>query len=217
MNNKGSLIVNSILGLAIIILFVLQFSGETKSNVTDIVAEEEKVEPRHPLMIKNRPADSNMVGLTIGYVNSDTVTANYLFSKQLNADLMAKQSSAENKLRKEAEKLQADAQKFQQGAPIMGSEELERTQAELMQRQEELQMLEYELSQKLQDKGYKANYDYIMATDKYLQKIGKELGYDYIFGYRTGDLVMYANPDFDITKQVIELLNNEYRADKMAD
>ena len=130
---------------------------------------------------------------------------------------MAKQSSAENKLRKEAEKLQADAQKFQQGAPIMGREELERTQAELMQRQEELQMMEYELSQKLQDKGYKANYDYIMATDKYLQKIGKELGYDYIFGYRTGDLVMYANPDFDITKQVIELLNNEYRADKMAD
>lgn len=215
MNNKGLLIVNSILGLAIIILFVLQFSGDTKSNVTATVAEEEKVEPAS--VVTKHLTDSNRVGLTIGYVNSDTVTANYLFSKQLNADLMAKQSSAENKLRKEAEKLQADAQKFQQGAPIMGSEELERTQAELMQRQEDLQMLEYELSQKLQDKGYKANYDYIMATDKYLQKIGKELGYDYIFGYRTGDLVMYANPDFDITKQVIELLNNEYRADSMAD
>jgi len=214
MKNKGSLIVNSILGLAIIILFVLQFSGDTKSNVTNTI-EEDKVETAS--VVKKHTADSNRVGLTIGYVNSDTVTVNYLFSKQLNADLMAKQSSAENKLRKEAEKLQADAQKFQQGAPIMGREELERTQAELMQRQEELQMMEYELSQKLQDKGYKANYDYIMATDKYLQKIGKELGYDYIFGYRTGDLVMYANPDFDITKQVIELLNNEYRADKMAD
>jgi outer membrane protein len=214
MNNKGSLIVNSILGLAIIILFVLHFSGDTKSNVADTTVEE-NVEPA--AVVKKNPVDSNMVGLTIGYVNSDTVTVNYLFSKQLNADLMAKQSSAENKLRKEAEKLQADAQKFQQGAPIMGREELERTQAALMQRQEELQVMEYELSQKLQDKGYKANYDYIMATDKYLQKIGKELGYDYIFGYRTGDLVMYANPEFDITKQVIELLNNEYRADKMAD
>jgi outer membrane protein len=160
---------------------------------------------------------SSLPGLKIRYVNSDTVTANYLFSKQLNADLMAKQASAENQLRKVSAKLQADAEKFQQAAPIMGREELERTQAELMKRQEELQMMEYELSQKLQDKGYKANYDYIMATDKYLQKIGKELGYDYIFGYRTGDLVMYANPDFDITKQVVELLNNEYRADKMAD
>jgi len=99
----------------------------------------------------------------------------------------------------------------------MGREELERTQAELMKRQEELQMMEYEMSQKLQDKGYQANYDYIMATDRYLQKIGKELGYDYIFGYRTGDLVMYANPKYDITSQVIESLNREYNADKMAD
>lgn len=206
---------NGVLGVAIIVLFVLHFSGDSKSNVTDIPVVEEKDEPAP--VVKKHLIDTNRVGLTIGYVNSDTVTANYLFSKQLNADLMAKQSSAENKLRKEAEKLQADAEKFQQGAPIMGREELERTQAELMKRQEELQMMEYELSQKLQDKGYKANYDYIMATDKYLQKIGKELGYDYIFGYRTGDLVMYANPDFDITKQVIELLNNEYRADKMAD
>ena len=215
MNNKGSLIVNSILGVAIIILFVLHFSRDTKSNVTDTLVVEEKVQ--HAALANKHPADSNMVGLTIGYVNSDTVTANYLFSKQLNADLMAKQSSAENKLRKEAEKLQADAQKFQQAAPIMGREELERTQAELMKRQEDLQAMEYELSQKLQDKGYKANYDYIMTTDKYLQKIGKDLGYDYIFGYRTGDLVMYANPEFDITKHVIELLNNEYNAAKMAD
>ena len=169
MNNKGSLIINGVLAVAIIILFVLQFSDSPNSNVSDIAVVEEKEEAGS--LVSKHLTDTNRIGLTIGYVNSDTVTANYLFSKQLNADLMAKQSSAENKLRKEAEKLQADAEKFQQGAPIMGREELERTQAELMQRQEELQMMEYELSQKLQDKGYKANYDYIMATDKYLQKI----------------------------------------------
>lgn len=213
MKNTVSLIINSIFGVAIIILFVLQFSGSNVSIDQPVILEKEPLE----LVIDHTPNMSSLPGLKIRYVNSDTVTANYLFSKQLNADLMAKQASAENQLRKVSAKLQADAEKFQQAAPIMGREELERTQAELMKRQEELQMMEYELSQKLQDKGYKANYDYIMATDKYLQKIGKELGYDYIFGYRTGDLVMYANPDFDITKQVVELLNNEYRADKMAD
>lgn len=214
MNNKGSLIINGVLGVAIIILFVLQFSGNGNAKVTDTDVTEKKP---NEVEISEVKAPMDFSGLKIGYVNSDTVAVNYLFSKQLNADLMAKQASAENKLRKEAEKLQADAQKFQQGAPIMGREELERTQAELMQRQEQLQMMEYELSQKLQDKGYKANYDYVMGTDKYLQKIGKELGYDYIFGYRTGDLVMYANPEYDITRQVIELLNREYNADKMAD
>lgn len=213
MNNKGSLIINSVLGVAVIILFVLHFSGGNNTSDEKVITEKDPIVKE----IDKIPNVSDMTGLNIGYVNSDTVTANYLFSKQLNADLMAKQSSAENKLRKEAEKLQADAQKFQQGAPIMGREELERTQAELMQRQEELQKMEYDLSQRLQEKGYKANYDYVMTTDKYLQKIGKELGYDYIFGYRTGDLVMYANPEFDITRHVIEMLNKEYNADKMAD
>ena len=215
MKNRVSLIINSILAVAIIILFVLQFSGR-KNSIDEKVIDIPVTDKKEQVYRAAIPNISDSAGLKIGYVNSDTVTANYLFSKQLNADLMAKQSSAENQLRKVSKKLQEDAQKFQQAAPIMGREELERTQAELMKRQEDLQLMEYELSQKLQDKGYKSNYDYIMTTDKYLQKIGKDLGYDYIFGYRTGDLVMYANPDFDITKYVIELLNNEYQADEMA-
>ena len=44
MNNKGSLIVNRVLGVAIIILFVLQFSGATQSNVKDVLVVEEKEE-----------------------------------------------------------------------------------------------------------------------------------------------------------------------------
>lgn len=213
MNNKGSLIFNSVLGVAVIILFVLQFSGgEAKVS-------EEATEDTETTSIEIETTDevpTDFAGLKIGYVNSDTVTAKYEFSKQLSKELMAKQTSAENRLRREAEKLQKDAEKFQQGAPIMGPEELERTQAELMQRQQQLQQMEYELSQNLQNKGYKAQNDYVMQTDSYLQQIGKDLGYDYIFGYRTGDLVMYANPKYDITSQVIELLNTQYNADKKA-
>ena len=211
MNNKGLLITNVILGIAVVLLFILQFSGGKKT------VEQVPTEVLEPEETSTTTKDVVSFGnLKIGYVNSDTVTVNYDFSKQLSKELMAKQASAEKKLRREAEKFQKDAEKFQQGAPIMGQEELERTQAELMQRQQELQQMEMELSQKLQDKGYKANYDYVMATDKYLQKIGKELGYDYIFGYRTGDLVMYANPKYDITDQVIELLNKEYNSEKEA-
>ena len=40
-----------------------------ESNVTDT---EEKDEPGHSLVINKHPADSNRVGLIIGYVNSDT-------------------------------------------------------------------------------------------------------------------------------------------------
>jgi outer membrane protein len=43
-----------------------------------------------------------------------------------------------------------------------------------------------------------------------MQAIGKELGYDYVLSYRVGGPMLFANPKFDITKQVIELLNKEY-------
>lgn len=210
MNNKGSLIINGVLGVAIIILFVLQLSGSENT-----VEESKTIEPEDKtaeIAVVNDNVPTDFSGLKIAYVNSDSVTARYEYSKQLSKELMAKQTSAENKLRREAEKLQKDAEKFQQAAPIMGPEELERKQGELMQRQQQLQQMEYELSQKLQSKGYEANYEYVMSTDKYLQEIGRELGYDYIFGYRTGDLVMYANPKFDITGQVVEMLNAQYNA-----
>ena len=212
MSNKGGLIINGVLGVAVIILFVMQFSGGEKPIEKSETEKKEAINEKD--VVANQTPDFG--GLKIGYVNSDTVTVNYEYSKQLSKDLMSKQASAENKLRKEAEKFQKDYEAFQQGAPIMGQSELERKQAELMQRQQELQQMEYDMSQKLQDKGFTAQREYIEETDKYMQKIGKELGYDYVFGYRTGDLLMYANPKFDITRQVIELLNEAYKADKQA-
>ena len=44
MNNKGSLIINGVLAVAIIILFMLQFSDSPNSNVSDIAVVEEKEE-----------------------------------------------------------------------------------------------------------------------------------------------------------------------------
>jgi len=206
MNSKTNLYFNIALSVAIIFLFILHFS----SNNTDEIVKDDKPEKENfsELPIPNKVISNS--NLKIAFVNSDTVAANYLFSKQLNADFMAKQSSAENKLRKVAEKLQVDAERFQQGAPIMGREELERTQAELMQRQEELQMMEYELSQNLAIQEQKETKEYVEKTDVYMQTIGKELGYDYVLSYRVGGPMLFANPELDITPQVIELLNKEY-------
>jgi outer membrane protein len=220
MNNKGSLIVNSILGVAIIILFVLHFSGDTKSNVTDtsgdtksnVTDTEEKDEPGHSLVIKKHPADSNMVGLIIGYVNSDTLTANYEFNKELSNSLKNQQKSAEKKLKNIESQIEKDFKTFQTGTAIMGEEEYARKLAVFQQRGQDLQMLQMEESKKLQELSYNAEKEYMITTDGYLKQIGEELGYDYILGYRTGDLVMYANPKYDITKQMIPLLNAAYKS-----
>lgn len=214
MNNKTNSLITAVLGIAVVILFILQFTG--KNN--DVVTSKEETPTEEVIPTETEEAPTKSFGnLKIAFVNSDTVTKNYDYNKKLTSELMAKQASAENKLKKAASKLQADFAKFQQEAPIMGQSELERKQMEFMQREQEIGMMEQELAGKLADKGYEANYNYVMTTDEYLQKIGKSLGYDYIIGYRVGDLIMYANPEFDITDQVLELLNKEYNAAQNAE
>jgi len=215
MNNKTNSLVTIILAVLVIILFILQLSGKNTTATPEEVNTIEASDIDTSSTPKINP--TNIGNLKIAFVNSDTLTMNYEYNKKITSELMSKQASAESKLRKAAEKLQSDFAKFQQEAPIMGQSELERKQMEFMQREQEIGLMEQELAQKLSDKGYKANLEYVMTTDVYLQKIGKSLGYDYIIGYRMGDFIMYANPEFDITEQLIELLNAEYQANQTAE
>jgi len=216
MNNKTNSLITIVLAVAVVILFILQFTGK---NTKESLAKEDIVTEKEIPSVDNlvELGAQNLGNLKIAFVNSDTLTKHYQYNQQITSELMAKQASAENKLRKVGEKLQADFVKFQQEAPIMGQSELERKQMEFMQREQEIGAMEQDLANKLADKGYKANYEYVMTTDKYLQKIGKSLGYDYIIGYRMGDLIMYANSEFDITSQVIEMLNAEYNINLTAE
>lgn len=206
MNNKTPLIINGILAFAIVILFYLQLSGPAEGQSAQ---DSTSVDSVLDTVKKHVPGSA----ISIAYVNSDTLTKYYEYSKKLSEELMAKQANAESKLKTMYSQYQAKAQKYQKEAPIMGQEELERKQVELMQMEQDIAAEEQKLQNSLADVSYQAQMDYVLATERYTQAIGKRLGYDYIIGYRTGDLVMYANPEFDITQQVIKLLNEEYNND----
>jgi outer membrane protein len=47
---------------------------------------------------------------------------------------------------------------------------------------------------------------------KVIKEYGKEKGYDYIYG--TGDVasVLYAKDSYDITKEIIKLVNDKYKS-----
>jgi len=210
MNNKTPLIINGVLGLAVIILFYLHFS---KSSETTPSTPDSEVAINEGDSSENLVNEASKGTQSIAYVNSDTLTKYYEYNIKLSKELMGKQASAEAKLKSMYKNYQSKIQKYQKEAPIMGEEELQRKQMEIMQLEQEIAQKEQELSNSLADKNYQANLDYVYTTDKYLQRVGKELGYDFIIGYRTGDLVMYANPKYDITAEVIDLLNKAYQND----
>jgi len=210
MNTKTLTITNVVLVIAVITLFVLQFSSK-KEGVEPAKVEKEEVVK---LDDSSEVMEASKVEFKVAYVNSDTVAAYYDFSKQMTIKLKASQSSAQSKLKGMYSKYEKQRKDFEAQAPVMGQDEMQRKAQEIGVLEQTIMQKEQELSASLAQKEAQVMTDYVYETDKFMQVIGKDLGYDYVMSYRVGGPMLYANPELDITERVVELLNVEYKKSK---
>ncbi len=209
MNNKGILILNGVLVIAVAILFFMNFSAKSSAVI--------KVEPANNSNIGSpektkKPFDSSYNNLRISFVNSDTVSKYFLFSKKLETSLSKKRNSAESQIKTKYSEYQKMVAEYQQAAQIMGQNEAAEKAQQIALLEQEIMQLEQTLGQKLSSQEFEISNNYIIKTNQFMQEIGKQLGYDYVFSYRVGGLMLFANPDLDITNEIIELLNKHYIA-----
>ena len=210
MSTKTLTITNIFLVIAVIILFVLQFNSKGEKVKPLEAIQEELTEVDSKLNVR----EETEVAFKVAYVNSDTVTTYYDFSKHMTIKLRASQSSAESKLKGMYSKYEKQRKAFEAEAPIMGQEELQRKAQEIGILEQTIMQKEQELSASLAQKEAQVMTDYVYETDRFMQVIGKQLGYDYVMSYRVGGPMLYANPELDITDKVVELLNIEYKKSK---
>jgi len=220
MSNKNSTIINLILIIAVAILFYLQLSTSNDSPKTNEIsssndtivsnsANEYLVPP-----INKKISEQDFTNLKIAFVNSDTVSTHYLFAKDVQKSLLKKQSSAKNQVKNKYNEYQRMVDDYQQSAKIMGQSEAEEKAQKIGLLENEIMQLEQSLNQKLSNDELQLTTDYVTQTNVYMQKIGEQLGYDYVLSYRLGGEMLYANPNLDITNEVIIMLNNEYKSNK---
>ncbi len=210
MDNKKQSIINIVLAIAVVILLILHFTSNKSSNTaTDtskVMTEEDSAQA-----ILNSPPKS--VGdLKVAFVNSDSVAKYYDLAKLVEADLVAKQATAESKLKGMYGNYEKKKIALEKEYKILGQTELNQKMEELGKMEQEIMIKEQELSQTYANSEMEVTNDYINKTNAYMQNIGKQLGYDYIFSFRLGGQLLYANPEFDITKEIIVLINKEYHA-----
>jgi len=48
---------------------------------------------------------------------------------------------------------------------------------------------------------------------KIFKEYGKDKGYDYVFGTGEAATVLYAKDQYDITKEIIKLVNDKYKSE----
>lgn len=152
----------------------------------------------------------------IAYVDIDTVEAHYDYFKVKKAELEKKQQAIDNELNANVRALQNEAADFQRRAQSSGmtQAEGEATQRALYNKQQQLEGKAQNMRSQYAEQENKFNEELQKRLNDFLEKYNADKRYAYILSYRTGaSNVLYKDPKYDITTEVIKGLNE---ADKIA-
>jgi outer membrane protein len=202
---KLLLIANILLLVAVVVLYVLFFVSKKSNN-----AESKKIE-----FIK--PDSSKKYVMPIAYVNVDSLLLNYNFSKEENQKLLKKQENSRLTLTQKSHQFQADYTDFQKKLQnnVFGTKErAEQENNRLMKKQQDLQNLEKQLSQELLTEQQKINNQLRDTINVVLAVYNKTKGFHLILSNTMNDNVLYADKQYNITHDIIELLNSRYKKEK---
>ncbi|POY39893.1 hypothetical protein C3L50_08665 [Flavobacterium alvei] len=158
-------------------------------------------------------SETKVKELKTAYVDTSVLMKEYTAAKDVEAKYKAKGEEKGRQLQAEINRFKQEAQNFQAQAQANGQEWAQKKGAELQRREQQLAQAQQMLAQQLQQEGGVEMDSVIVGVKKFIKGYGKEKGYAYIYG--TGDsnaTILYAEDKADITKEIVKLLNEKYKA-----
>jgi outer membrane protein len=190
-----SLALNGILLVAVAILYYLHFAKPKNSSTTGaggVLLQDAK----------------------IAYINSDSILKYYEYLNVNKKELESKGQQMEQDFRNRAESLQKDVALYQRTVNNMTFGQAKAAEEELTKKQQNLQMYQQTLSQELAIAEGKLNKELYDRVTDFLKKYGKENDLQVVLKYDPTSDVLYGGETLDITKPVIDGLNEAYQAEK---
>jgi outer membrane protein len=184
-----SLALNIILILAVGILYYLHFSGSgggsKKSNsLNDIV-----------------------------FVNTDSVWNNYKFVDDKKKELAKYEEDLQNQFETRAMAFEKEYKDYLKAGTSgkLSLDQQKKKEAELGQKQQEIAEYEKSLSGQYLELQQKLNIQIQDSIISYIKKHNQKNNYNYVLGYSRNSGILYAKDNYDITKDILTGLNNEYK------
>jgi outer membrane protein len=190
-------IINGILGVAVIILFILYFTGKKSSD-----------NPGTAML-----PDSLSVQLPIAYIEVDSLLSNYNYFKDLNNLLLDKKEKSTAQVNSRASQLEKEYMDFQMKAQNNAFITTERRQQEgerLARKEQELQEFAAKVQQELATEQMKMTSQMTDTIISSLKIFNESKKYQLIFSKQGTNPFFIANEAYDITSEVIKFLNNRY-------
>lgn len=214
MSKNLSVFLNVVLLIAVAVLYYLHFSsapGETTpANNDNDTSKSEIVKPivKSPQDIKNSK---------IVFINTDKLNEEYQMVVDLTATIKAQKQSLDAKYEKKAKEFEEKYMEFQQKAQqgLLSENQRISAQNELMKQKEELDGMDMQV-QNLADKMQTDNDKVFKTVIDYIKEYNQKSNYNYILAYTNSALspVLLASDSLDITNEIIDGLNEQYKANK---
>ena len=214
MNQRTSLIINVILGIAVVVLYFLHFNSSktpvsvsAKTGFDSTVVEE--------IVVDSLPNLGASTG-AVAYINWDEFIDKYQYYKDGVSSLENDYKRKGDELMKKQQVLEDNVARYQKLAGSLTPEIRQQREGELMEEEKRLIELKDRLEKDLSDKQDNFSKEFLMKIDNYLKSLGKEKNYSYVFTYTKGgpSSIVYAKDSLDITKQVVKSLNELYKKKK---
>ena len=192
---KNSTIVNIILALAVIGLYVIYFGSRKSTKSTSG---------------ETTPGGSK--SLSIAYVKMDSMLFTYELAKKLNGEFSLRKEAYRKEYTDKRIKFERDAASFQekvQRGGFLTEERARQEQERLVGVQQEIQKLDYDLTQKLSEIQAQINQQIVDSISNYLKSYNERKKYDIILNSAS---MLEGSPQYNITKEVTQGLNDRYRS-----
>jgi Skp family chaperone for outer membrane proteins len=202
---KISLAVSSILAIAVVYLLIKEPAQQSKET--------------EPAQVAQAFTSEGVARATVVAIfNGDSLNAQYDFIVEKSKELEMKMRSAEQRVQSAFGPRQAQYEELvreAQNNPNMGQNELIARQKEIERLQLEMDEIQEKEVGVLQKKETELQKELLRRVDTFLDKFSKEKGIDFVINKQSEfQVVLYGNPEYDITSEVIAALNEEYRLEK---
>ena len=145
------------------------------------------------------------------YVDTSKLIQEANEAKDIKAKYEAKAEEMGAKLKAETQKFQSEASNFKANVQKNGPEWAQQKGAELQKTEQRLQYAQDAMMRQLQNESGTEMDSLVSKIKKSLKVYGKEKGYDYIYGTGDATSVLYAKDSYDLTKELIQLTNSNYK------
>ena len=193
---KTNFILNGLMALAFGVMFA-QCAGNNNASTTSAP-------------VAGATGSSNM---KIAFVEIDSLLTKYNFWNDLSEQMLKKEENIRTTLNEKGKKLEAEAREFErkiQNNGFVSRERAEQEQARLMKQQQELQELQQKLTNELAAENQKNSLELRDSINSFLKVYNQTKGYDLIISNTAFDNLLYGNPAYNITNEIVEGLNARY-------